>query len=112
MKTLLLSCALVLALPLLAHAQKPAPMPGEVLAFDRTKGNCLACHTMRGGDAPSNVGPKLNDMKNRFPKRADLVAILTDETKRNALTPMPPFGRNHILNDDEIEKIVDFLYTL
>ena len=94
-----------------APAAKP-PMPGQVLAFDRSKGNCLACHTMAGGDVPSNVGPELNNMRARFPDRAELVAILTNEEARNPQTMMPPFGRNLILNKQEIEQIVDFLYTL
>jgi L-cysteine S-thiosulfotransferase len=94
-----------------APAAKPA-MPGQALVFDRSKGNCIACHTMAGGDVPSNVGPELNNMRERFPDRGDLVAILTNEEARNPLTMMPPFGRNLILNAREIEQIVDFLYTL
>lgn len=94
------------------RAQTTSPLPGQALAFDRSKGNCLACHTMAGGDVPSNVGPELKDMKIRFPDRNDLVAILTNEEARNPQTMMPPFGRNQILNADEINKIVDFLYTL
>jgi sulfur-oxidizing protein SoxX len=97
---------------LFASAGAGAQTPGQELAFDRAKGNCLACHAMRGGDVPSNVGPELNDMKARFPNRADLVAILTDEEARNPQTMMPLFGRNQILTADEINKIVDFLYTL
>lgn len=89
-----------------------APSAGQAVAFDRTKGNCLACHTMRGSDVPSNVGPELNDMKARFPDRADLVAILRNEEARNPQTIMPSFGRNLILDQQEIEQVVDFLYTL
>jgi sulfur-oxidizing protein SoxX len=88
-----------------------APLDGQKLAFDRSKGNCLTCHEIKGGDAPGNSGPALNNMKERFPNRADLVAIIADETKRNPQTVMPPFKRNLLLNDQEIEAIVDFLYT-
>lgn len=101
----------LLMLPVLLNAQTSAS-PGEVVAFDRSKGNCLACHTMRGGDVPSNVGPELNDMKARFPDRADLVAILKNEQERNPQTVMPLFGRNLILDDREISQIIDFLYML
>ena len=97
---------------LAAPAAVRAQTPGENIAFDRAKGNCLACHTMRGGDVPSSVGPELKGMKERFPERADLVAIITNEQTRNPQTVMPPFGLNLILNDDEISRIVDFLYTL
>jgi sulfur-oxidizing protein SoxX len=88
-----------------------APSEGEKLAFSRAKGNCLTCHEIKGGDAPGNVGPPLADMKARFPDRKELIAIVSDETKRNPLTVMPPFKRNLLLNDKEIEAIVDFLYT-
>ena len=85
---------------------------GQKLAFDRGKGNCLTCHEIKGGDLPGTIGPKLENLKSRYPDRGDLVAILTDETRRNPLTVMPPFGRNRILTRQEINAIVDFLQTL
>jgi sulfur-oxidizing protein SoxX len=85
--------------------------PGQALAFDRNKGNCLTCHDIKGGEAPGNLGPPLADMKVRFPDRKELAAIVFDETKRNPQTVMPPFGRNLILTEGEIDAIVDFLYT-
>ncbi len=88
-----------------------APLDGQQLAFDRSKGNCLTCHEIKGGDSPGNVGPALTNMKQRFPNRAELIAIIADETKRNPLTVMPPFRRNLILTDQEIGAIVDVLYT-
>lgn len=100
-----------------AAAAQPAqpsaspPMPGETLAFDRSKGNCLTCHEIKSGDAPGNVGPPLSDMKTRYPDRKELAAIIFDETKHNPLTVMPPFGRNLILTKQEIELVIDFLYT-
>ena len=93
------------------RAATAAPLDGQHLAFDRAKGNCLTCHMIAGGDAPGNVGPELSGMKARFPDRKDLIAIVADETKRNPLTLMPPFKRNLILTDQEIEAVVDFLYT-
>jgi sulfur-oxidizing protein SoxX len=93
------------------NAASAAPSEGEKLAFNRSKGNCLTCHAIKGGSSPGNVGPALTDMKKHFPDRKELVAIISDETKRNPLTVMPPFKRNLILNDKEIEAIVDFLYT-
>jgi sulfur-oxidizing protein SoxX len=94
-----------------ASAQSPPVPAGQTLTFDRGKGNCLTCHDIKGGDAPGNVGPPLADIKTRFPDRKELVAIVFDETKRNPQTAMPPFGRNLILSNEEIEAIVDFLYT-
>jgi sulfur-oxidizing protein SoxX len=89
-----------------------AAAEGQKLAFDRGKGNCLTCHEIKGGDLPGTIGPALKDIKSKYPDRNDLVAILYDETKRNPQTMMPPFGRNRILTDQEINAIVDFLQTL
>jgi len=116
MKPALMKPALVLALLIgaafagPAHAQSAAE--GQKLAFDRGKGNCLTCHVIKGGDLPGSIGPELKDIKTKYPNRDDLVAIVTDETKRNQQTVMPPFGRNRILSEKEISAVVDFLQTL
>jgi L-cysteine S-thiosulfotransferase len=94
-----------------ASAQS-AVAEGQRLAFDRGKGNCLTCHEIKGGDLPGTIGPPLKDIKSKHPDRNELVAILTDETKRNPQTVMPPFGRNRILTEKEINAVVDFLQTL
>ena len=91
-------------------AASAAPTEGQKLAFDRSKGNCVTCHEIAGYTNAGNVGPRLNDMKKRF-SRDELVAIISDETKRNPQTVMPPFKRNLILTDKEIDSIIDFLYT-
>ena len=106
---LLLAIAAGLATP--ARAQS-AVAEGRKLAFDRSKGNCLTCHVIKGGDLPGTIGPELKDMKARYPDRNELAAIIFDETKRNPQTMMPPFGRNRILTEQEISAIVDFLETL
>jgi sulfur-oxidizing protein SoxX len=85
---------------------------GRKLAFDRGKGNCLTCHVIKGGDLPGTIGPELADIKSKYPNRDELVAIISDETTRNPLTVMPPFGRNRILTEKEISAVVDFLQTL
>lgn len=106
---LLLAVAAGLASP--AQAQSAAN-EGRKLAFDRSKGNCLTCHVIQGGDLPGTIGPELKDIKARYPDRNELAAIIFDETKRNPQTMMPPFGRNRILTEQEINAIVDFLQTL
>ena len=112
MKVLLpaLTMAVVMS-PMGGYAQS-STAEGQRLAFDRAKGNCLSCHNIRGGELPGTIGPALKDIQSKYPNRNDLVAILTDETRRNPLTAMPPFGRNRILTEQEIEAIVDFLQTL
>ena len=43
-----------------ALPRRAAASDGQKLAFDRSKGNCLTCHEIKGGDAPGNVGPPLD----------------------------------------------------
>jgi L-cysteine S-thiosulfotransferase len=96
----------------LPAAAQSSVSEGQKLAFDRSKGNCLTCHDIKGGDLPGTIGPALKDIKSKYPDRKDLIAILNDESKRNPLTVMPPFGRNRILTEQEIDAVVDFLQTL
>ena len=91
---------------------QPAASEGRNIAFDRGKGNCLSCHDISGGELAGTIGPALKDIKSKYPDRNDLLAIVTDETKRNPQTVMPPFGRNHVLTEQEIDAVVDFLQTL
>ncbi len=109
-KTALVALALLLSAS--AASAQSAAAEGQKLAFDRGKGNCLTCHQIKGGDSPGTIGPPLTDIKAKYPDRKDLVAIVTDETKRNPETVMPPFGRNRILTEQEINAVVDFLQTL
>ncbi|WP_454652355.1 sulfur oxidation c-type cytochrome SoxX [Bradyrhizobium liaoningense] len=110
--------ALLVALALVAGAAaaparaQSTVASGQKLAFDRGKGNCLTCHVIKGGDLPGTIGPELKDIKAKYPDRNELFAIIFDETKRNPQTMMPPFGRNRILTEQEINAIVDFLQTL
>ena len=85
---------------------------GNDLAFNRKKGNCLACHQIKGGSLPGNSGPPLILMKTRFPDRAVLRDQIADASKKNPQSVMPPFGRHGILSDKEIDHIVDFIYSL
>ncbi|MBV1703679.1 MAG: sulfur oxidation c-type cytochrome SoxX [Hyphomicrobiales bacterium] len=85
---------------------------GRAIAFSTAQGNCLACHKIPGGELPGEIGPDLAGLKTRYPNRADIVAILQDETRRNPLTAMPPFGRDRLLTQQEIQDVVDFLETL
>lgn len=93
-------------------ADASAVEQGKTISFDRKKGNCLACHQMEGGDLPGNIGPPLIAMKARFPDKAKLRAQIWDATKANPNTIMPPFGRQQILSEGDIDKIVEYVYTL
>jgi len=85
---------------------------GRELAFKRIKGNCLACHYIEGGELMGNYGPPLLAMKARYPDREVLRAQIWDAAVKNPDTRMPPFGRNHILSEEEIDLVTDFIHTL
>ena len=88
---------------------------GRSLAFDVGKGNCLACHSVPGDPeavTSANIGPPLVQIRSRFPERERLRDQIRDPMQFNPDTVMPPFGKHGILTATEIEKIVDYLYTL
>lgn len=104
--------ALAMSPQLAVAADKSVLEQGKELAFDRTKGNCLACHQIEGGQLPGNIGPPLVAMKARFPDKAKLRAQIWDATKANPNTMMPPFGRHEIMTEEEIDKVVEYIYSL
>ena len=85
---------------------------GKAIAFDRGRGNCLACHAIEGGELMGDYGPPLLMMKARYPDRADLRAQSWDAAVREPLTRMPPYGRHRILSEEDIDLVVDFIYSL
>ncbi len=95
-----------------ALADEEAVSLGKKVAFNRQKGNCLSCHMMDDGNQPGTQGPPLIAMKLRFPDRENLRARIYNPLEFNANTIMPPFGLHNILTDEEIDAIVEYLYTL
>ena len=87
-------------------------MNGQQLAFERKKGNCLACHRIANGESPGNIGPPLTHLSTRFTDKEALVTFIEDPTLFNPETSMPPFGKNNILSHQEIQMIANFLWTL
>ncbi|MGA9575758.1 MAG: sulfur oxidation c-type cytochrome SoxX [Lysobacterales bacterium] len=85
---------------------------GKAIAFDRMKGNCLACHYIEGGELTGTYGPPLIAMKVRFPDRDALRAQIWDASVKNPDTRMPPFGRNRILTEEEIDLVTDYIQSL
>jgi sulfur-oxidizing protein SoxX len=98
--------------PQAASAGTESITKGKEVAFDRKKGNCLACHAIDDGTLPGDIGPPLIAMKARFPERKKLFNQIYDATRINPETRMPPFGRHKILSNDEINEVIDYLYTL
>ncbi|WP_127477720.1 sulfur oxidation c-type cytochrome SoxX [Sulfurivermis fontis] len=103
--------ALTVSAPVLA-ADAAVIAEGKKIVEDRRLGNCLACHMIEGADMPGTIGPPLVAMKARFPDKAKLRAQIWDATKANANSMMPPFGKHRILTEDQIDKVVEYIYTL
>jgi len=115
--TSVLSLATVLGALLLTPFQVQAAdastiEKGKTVAFDRKKGNCLACHMMGDGTLPGNIGPPLVAMKSRYPDKAKLRAQIWDATVANSNTIMPPFGRHRMLTEEQIDQITEYVYSL
>ncbi|HID50050.1 MAG TPA: sulfur oxidation c-type cytochrome SoxX [Chromatiales bacterium] len=95
-----------------AGAAETGASAGKKIAFDRKKGNCLACHMIEGGKLAGNIAPPLIGMKSRFPDRAKLRAQIWDASRANPTTIMPPFGRHKILSDKEVDLVTEFVHSL
>lgn len=109
----LLGGSLAFAPQLNAAEKEPSILEqGKEIAFDRKKGNCLACHKVDDGASPGNIGPPLISMKVRFPEKEKLRAQIYDATQANPNTMMPPFGKHGALSAEEIDKVVEYIYTL
>ncbi len=85
---------------------------GKAIAFQQKKGNCLACHAIKGGKLPGNIGPPLINMRQRYPNKKILKAQIKDATENNPNSIMPPFSKHHILSEAELDKVVEFIYSL
>jgi sulfur-oxidizing protein SoxX len=88
---------------------------GKDIAFNRSKGNCLACHampTVPDAESAGMFGPPLIAMSARYPDKAKLRAQIWDATVANPNTSMIPFGKHGVLTEQEIDKVTDFIYGL
>jgi sulfur-oxidizing protein SoxX len=104
----------LVAMPTTAQAGADALEEGRQISFNRKKGNCLACHAIdaKGASLPGNIGPPLSNIKDRFSSKDKLRAQIYDATINNPNSIMPPFGKHKILSDKELDKVVEFIYSL
>jgi sulfur-oxidizing protein SoxX len=110
--TLALLCGVTVGTSALAAEGASAAEEGKEIAYSRRKGNCLACHMMDDGESPGTLGPPLVAMQVRYPDKAKLRAQIYDPTVANAESAMPPFGKHEILTEDELDKVVEYVWTL
>jgi sulfur-oxidizing protein SoxX len=95
-----------------AEAAKGDIEAGKEIAMDRSKGNCIACHVLPGGQSPGGIGPALVAMQARFESKEKLRAQIYDATAFNPGSTMPPFGKHGILSDKEFNDVVEYVWSL
>ena len=96
-------------------ADPPKEETGKDISFNRSKGNCLACHgmpTVPDAEATGTIGPPLIAMSARYPDKAKMRAQIWDATVANPSSSMIPFGKNKVLTEQELDKVVDYIYGL
>lgn len=102
----------LVAVPVIVKASDVAN--GRKLAISQPVGNCVACHVLPDADLPGDVGPNLIESMNGYTEkdRATVRQWIWDATTFNPDTIMPPYGKNKLLTEKEIDDIVEYLYTL
>lgn len=107
--------AAVLALACGMATSAAAQVPARDLFTRADKGHCIACHQLPPGAGPAtraDLGPRLEGARMRELGKTALREVIVDPTRANPDTVMPPFGRHHILDAAEIERLVEFLHAL
>jgi sulfur-oxidizing protein SoxX len=84
---------------------------GKEIAMDRSRGNCIACHVLPGGESPGAIGPALVAMQTRYNSKQDLAQQIWDPTVANPEAVMPPFGKHGILSDKEFVDVVEYVWA-
>ncbi|MEI7967675.1 MAG: sulfur oxidation c-type cytochrome SoxX [Betaproteobacteria bacterium] len=103
-----------MALVLAFHATADVGV-GREIAHSQEKGNCLACHQMPTDPlavSMATLGPRLEGMSVRYPSRAALRERISDASRFNASTIMPPYGRHQILTEAEIDEVSRYIHGL
>ena len=101
--------ALAAAIAPRAHAQKDQ---GLEIFIRPDKGYFIACHKVPAQAGPatrSNLGPALAGARMRELGSSRLHELLRDPTPANPDTVMPPFGKHHILEEREIDRVTEDL---
>ena len=109
---LAITSQLMLASVVAAAVEPEAIEAGRAIAADRKLGNCYTCHQVAGADLAGDVGPPLVYMTKRYPNREALRAQIADPRPGNPDSVMPPYGAYGILTEQELDLLVDYVFTL
>ena len=110
---LALSCTALLATGMVAAekemSQDAKIKLGETVYKDISRGNCLACHALRGSgiEQEGNMGPNLADFVG-MPDEYFFNKIW-DPNVQTPNSIMPPLGRNMRVTKDEIDAVIAYI---
>jgi L-cysteine S-thiosulfotransferase len=110
-----LMCGILIWLVSTSASSQEDIQVGQGLAHDRNKGNCLACHLMPTDPTAitsADIGPPLVGMKERYPDKRHLRNVIWNAMEFFPDTVMPPFGKNGVLTEEELDKVVEYIHRL
>ncbi|MDA8168895.1 MAG: sulfur oxidation c-type cytochrome SoxX [Nitrospiraceae bacterium] len=87
---------------------------GKKIVESRSLGNCAACHVVPGMEFPGDVGPDLAKSMEGYTERdRDTVRQwVWDARQFNPDTIMPPFGPNKLLTKEQVDDVVEYLFSI
>ncbi|RMG38403.1 MAG: sulfur oxidation c-type cytochrome SoxX [Gammaproteobacteria bacterium] len=91
---------------------KGDPARGKKLAFNKKKGNCVACHRLPGKTQFGTGGPSLVGYHKLGRDDTWIYQQVFDARVHNPVTIMPPYGTNKYLSEQELLDLVAYLKTI
>ncbi len=105
----------VLSMSLVPQVAQAADVArGRKVMTTKSLGNCAACHVFPNVESPGDIGPNLVEaMKSYGDEDRNLVRQwVWDARELMPHTIMPPFGANKILTPEQVDDVVEYLYSL
>ena len=86
---------------------------GKIVAEDRSKGNCYACHGYEGASLAGTIAPPLGSwIQQKYKTKEALRAQIWDATKANPNSRMITYGKHQILTEVEIDAVTEWTWSL
>ena len=95
-------------------AQAADAAQGRKVVTTKSLGNCAACHKFPDVESPGDIGPDLTEAMESYGPgdRATVRQWIWDAREFMPHTIMPPFGANKILTPEQVDDVVEYLYSL
>jgi len=95
-------------------AQAVDAAQGRKVMTTKSLGNCAACHKFPDVESPGDIGPDLTEAMESYGPgdRATVRQWIWDAREFMPHTIMPTFGANKILTPEQVDDVVEYLYSL